>query len=185
MEEFDPVLVLVGGTGMLFVVYLAGFYREATDGRNRAARADIEYSALGPCSLGRLALVSFLGLFLELLMIRWISSEIRIFAYFKNLVLIACFLGFGVGCYLCRRRMNFVTLSLPLLLIVVLVTAPWPVLHNQVKSLPQMIGATSDSQIWGVMNERLSGYSIRLLVAALMLILPLFAMIALTFVPVG
>src|SRR5436853_3757226 len=30
-------------------------------------------------------------------MIRWISSEIRVFAYFKNFVLIACFLGFGLG----------------------------------------------------------------------------------------
>jgi len=36
----------------------------------------------------QLALVGFLGLFLELLMIRWVSSEIRVFAYFKNFVLI-------------------------------------------------------------------------------------------------
>src|SRR3990172_11514307 len=35
-----------------------------------------------------LALASVLGLFLEMLLIRWVSSEIRIFAYFKNFVLI-------------------------------------------------------------------------------------------------
>jgi hypothetical protein len=37
--------------------------------------------------------VSFLGLFLEMLVIRWASSEVRVFAYFKNFVLIACSAG--------------------------------------------------------------------------------------------
>jgi hypothetical protein len=47
----------------------------------------------------RLLLVSALALFVELALIRYLGSEIRIFAYYKNLVLIACFLGFGVGFY--------------------------------------------------------------------------------------
>src|SRR5579864_740901 len=59
---------------------------------------------LGGFTWRNLALWSLLSLFMELLMIRWISSEIRIFAYFKNFVLIACFLGFGLGCYLSRDR---------------------------------------------------------------------------------
>ena len=37
------------------------------------------------------------GLFLEVLMIRWVTSEVPVFAYFKNIVLIGCFLGFGLG----------------------------------------------------------------------------------------
>jgi hypothetical protein len=45
----------------------------------------------------RLTLISALALFVELALIRYLGSEIRIFAYYKNLVLIACFLGFGVG----------------------------------------------------------------------------------------
>ncbi|MFN8007717.1 MAG: hypothetical protein U0V70_11950 [Terriglobia bacterium] len=44
--------------------------------------------------------MSSVSLFLELAVIRWLSSEIRIFAYFKNLPLMAAFLGFGVGFYL-------------------------------------------------------------------------------------
>jgi spermidine synthase len=47
-----------------------------------------------------LFLLSAIALFLELVVIRWLSSEIRIFAYFKNLPLIAAFLGFGVGFFL-------------------------------------------------------------------------------------
>ena len=47
-----------------------------------------------------LLLISFIALFLELVIIRWLSSEIRIFAYFKNLPLMAAFLGFGIGFFL-------------------------------------------------------------------------------------
>jgi SAM-dependent methyltransferase len=50
-----------------------------------------------------LFLISFLALFLELAIIRWLSTEVRIFAYFKNLPLMAAFLGFGVGCFLHER----------------------------------------------------------------------------------
>ncbi len=44
-----------------------------------------------------LMLISFVSLFLELAVIRWLSAEVRIFAYFKNLPLMAAFLGFGIG----------------------------------------------------------------------------------------
>jgi SAM-dependent methyltransferase len=45
----------------------------------------------------RLFLLSFLALFCELLIIRWMSTEVRIFAYFKNLPLMSAFLGLGLG----------------------------------------------------------------------------------------
>ena len=51
-----------------------------------------------------LLLLSGLLLFFELVLIRWISSSIRIVAYFSNIVLVSCFLGFGVGCLLKKRR---------------------------------------------------------------------------------
>ena len=40
-------------------------------------------------------IVSTLILYLELVLIRWIGTEIRIFAYLGNLVLVICFFG---GC---------------------------------------------------------------------------------------
>jgi SAM-dependent methyltransferase len=45
----------------------------------------------------QLLLISILALFLELLVIRWLSTEIRVFAYFKNLPLMSAFLGMGLG----------------------------------------------------------------------------------------
>src|SRR3989304_3382644 len=44
-----------------------------------------------------LFLISSLSLFLELAVIRWISAEIRLLAYFKNLTLLAAFLGLAIG----------------------------------------------------------------------------------------
>src|ERR1700685_1218349 len=52
---------------------------------------------------GQLLLASFLTLFAELAFIRWIAVEVRVFAYFKNLALLLCFLGFGLGCALVRK----------------------------------------------------------------------------------
>jgi spermine/spermidine synthase len=44
-----------------------------------------------------LFLASFLALYFEVLIIRYLSTEIRVFAYLKNLPLIASFLGIGLG----------------------------------------------------------------------------------------
>ena len=56
-------------------------------------------------SLDFLAL-SAASLFIELLLIRYLSAEIRIFAYFSNLVLVTCFLGLGLGYALKRPRFS-------------------------------------------------------------------------------
>lgn len=47
--------------------------------------------------LVQLALCTFGILVLELAIIRWMSSQIRIVAYFSNVVLLASFLGMGLG----------------------------------------------------------------------------------------
>jgi hypothetical protein len=53
-----------------------------------------------------LFLISFVGLFFEVQIVRWLAVEVRIFAYFKNLVLLAAFLGLGLGFTLARRSEN-------------------------------------------------------------------------------
>ena len=60
-------------------------------------------AAYGNQKPAKLFLASFLALFFELLVIRYLSTEIRVFAYLKNLPLIACFLGIGVGMIYGRR----------------------------------------------------------------------------------
>jgi len=48
-------------------------------------------------ALARIALLSGLGLFVELLFIRWLDAQVRPLAFVKNLPLIASFLGLGLG----------------------------------------------------------------------------------------
>jgi hypothetical protein len=58
-----------------------------------------------------LVLVSFLSLFCELMIIRWLATEIRIFAYFKNLPLMAAFLGLGLGFLWTNRQKDWMKTS--------------------------------------------------------------------------
>ena len=52
----------------------------------------------------RTFLASFLVLFLEIALIRWMPAYIRLLAYFSNFILLASFLGIGVGCLLATAR---------------------------------------------------------------------------------
>jgi spermidine synthase len=183
----------------VFVVVLSGIvslwlfdsYRTETRSasslsiRRWFARWEFSPQDLGGFSYGKLALVSVLGLFLELLMIRWVSSEIRIFAYFKNFVLIACFLGFGLGCYLVRRRISMVSLLAPLATLAVIVKLPWRGLRQLITDLPGYIGATSEVNVWGIPYIPTSVHSLALLADAMLIVVPIFALIAFAFVPIG
>jgi spermidine synthase len=52
----------------------------------------------------RTFLASFLVLFLEIALIRWMPAYIRLLAYFSNFILLASFLGIGIGCLLAPAR---------------------------------------------------------------------------------
>jgi spermidine synthase len=187
------------GIAFFFVVALSGiaslwlfdYYRaeprraSSTALQRVSARWEFSPQDLGGFTQGKLALVSVLGLFFELLMIRWISSEVRIFAYFKNFVLIACFLGFGLGCYLVRRRINLLSFLVPLATLAVIVKLPWPALRQLITDLPGYIGATSEVNVWGVPYIPASSHSLALLADATLVVVPIFALISFAFVPIG
>ncbi|SIO21979.1 Spermine/spermidine synthase [Singulisphaera sp. GP187] len=54
----------------------------------------------------RLFAMSFIALFLELLLIRWAPSVVRLVAYYANLLLVSSFLGLGWGALTSSRRWN-------------------------------------------------------------------------------
>jgi hypothetical protein len=79
-------------------------------------------------SKSRLFLISAMALYTEVVLIRWMSAEIRMFAYLKNFTLFACFLGLGLG--MMRRRRSRAERLLPILMAtVVLILAFAPQLH--------------------------------------------------------
>src|SRR5690348_11663716 len=73
-----------------------------------------------PPSVLPLVAASFITLATELVLIRWVPGQVRVIAYFPNLILIASFLGLGAGSLL-RRKMPLWTW--PVLLIVLAAAA--------------------------------------------------------------
>jgi SAM-dependent methyltransferase len=66
----------------------------------------------------RVFLASFLVLFLEVALIRWMPAHVRLLSYFSNFILLATFLGIGIGCLLAPARLRLFA-AFPLLQLVV------------------------------------------------------------------
>jgi spermidine synthase len=131
-------------------------------------------------SLATLVIASFATLFAELALIRWIGTEVRVFAYVKNLALLLCFMGFGLGCALVRRPVRWVASVSALLGLVMLVRQPWTRARLP-ESLSRSLGGGQDIQIWA--TEAVRNWP-NFLAAAAVTGLLLF-LIACIFVPLG
>lgn len=145
-------------------------------------RLEIRVDDIGGFTYWQLLTVSVLSLFVEMLMIRWVTSEINIFAYFKNFVLIACFLGFGLGCYLSRLRIRLLAMIAPLLLLTVALKTPIPAWRRAIDALPLSLGGGVDVHVWSIpaIPPKWAGIAL-----ALAIVVPLFAVIATSFIPFG
>jgi SAM-dependent methyltransferase len=75
----------------------------------------------------RLLLASFLMLFLELALIRWLGANVVHLSYFSNFVLLGSFLGIGAGFLVSRKHWSMWPVSLPLLAVLVIGVLEFPV----------------------------------------------------------
>jgi len=131
-------------------------------------------------SLSSLFLASALTLFAELALIRWVATEIRVFAYVKNLALLLCFLGFGLGCALARQRPRWQTAATALLGLIVIVRLPWRG-PQIMESLSQYLGAAQDVEMWAASAVHdTPGFLLAVAVTAILLFL-----ITYIFIPIG
>ncbi len=92
-------------------------------------------------------LISILGLFLEMMLIRWIVTEIRIFAYLQNTILVVCFLGLGLGCFTSNQKINFRSTILSLLAITLLLAIP--ISRKGLGEISLMLSVIKDLTIFG------------------------------------
>lgn len=92
-------IAAVVGVGLLLFALLVALSR-----RTVGALLDDTAAEAGSRSAIRprftLFVASFVALFLELVLIRYTGSQMRVFSFFKNVPLIAVYLGLGVGCAL-------------------------------------------------------------------------------------
>ena len=172
MNSRIVIFLLAIGT---LVVWRFALYRKGRDGTIGVSTGSSRWL------LSQLLLASFLTIFLELAVIRWIAVEVRIFAYIKNLALLVCFLGFGLGCALARSsRVRWLTAANALLGLLIIVRWPWQG-GRVLEGLSQALGAASDVEIWGAGKSwNWAHFTLAAAVASLLLFL-----ITCIFVPLG
>jgi SAM-dependent methyltransferase len=96
-------------------------------------------------SLIKIFAISMAALYFELLVIRYFGTEIRIFAYLKNITLIAGFCGIGIGMVLVKvptRLRNWI----PLLFALLFLSAR----YSQFLGLTHIGFFTPDDYVWGI-----------------------------------
>lgn len=122
----------------------------------------------------RLATYTGLILFFELAWIRYTSAYVRVFSFYQNFVLIATFLGMGVGLLRPAGARRIKWLALPTTLALFGAIAAFSVAKIAVPS-------DSDEFIWGIFGNVGPTHAIPLL----LVVAVLFALVALFFVPLG
>ena len=93
----------------------------------------------------RLVLTSGTLLFVELLLIRWVPSEVRYIGFFSNFLLMASFLGIGIGILLGRRREFDTVAVFPILLLAVVALITKLELNVQVRSADELFFGLAES----------------------------------------
>ncbi len=143
--------------------------------------------ARGAVDWGPLLHLFWLSIFLfylEMTAIRFVSTEIRIFAYFKNLALVACFFGMGVGCLTARRTRWPFSTTFPLVTgLVLAVLVPKRLGFDPYAQITKFLGAFNEMAVWDIKQG--AGLSLARGSIALVLLTLLVAWIALLFLPGG
>jgi SAM-dependent methyltransferase len=135
--------------------------------------------------LVRIAFLSALIMFLEMLLVRWVGTEMRIFAYLQNGVLVAAILGLGLGCRNARRTVHLLPALLALTLVALVIRDPWG--WSLGEGVTQGLVAFQDTVVWyGMTGTTWPAYVRSALIAfSLVFSLALLAAIAYTFRPLG
>ena len=94
----------------------------------------------------RLLLTSGTLLFVELLLIRWIPAEVKYIGFFSNFLLMASFLGIGIGILLGRRRSFDTSAIFPILLLAVVWLIIDQELNVQVDSTDELFFGLAESR---------------------------------------
>jgi hypothetical protein len=128
-------------------------------------------------------LISVLGLFLEMLMIRWIGTEIRIFAYLQNTILVVCFLGLGLGCFTCRQPIRLRQSLAPLFMITLFMAIP--IVRSGLGKTSELLSVLSDFVIWGSAFTTSPWMTVGFVALGLVLTYCVLILVVDIFVPIG
>ena len=128
-------------------------------------------------------LISVLGLFLEMLLIRWIGTEIRIFAYLQNTILVICFLGLGLGCFTCRQPIRLRQSLIPLFILLAFMAIP--IVRTFLGNISELLSVLGDFVIWAAAIATSPLAAVISVVGGLALTYCILILVVDVFVPIG
>lgn len=129
--------------------------------------------------------LSVFMLFYELMIIRWLSSELRIFAYFHNLVLIFCFLGVGLGCALQGRKINFLWVFIPVLFFALVFRFDSSLGDFSLRNITSYLSSATDIIIWEKTYALPGAKIISAYTIGILLLFITICLVAACFIPFG
>src|ERR1700758_1505928 len=132
-----------------------------------------------------LFLVSFAALYIEILLIRWSGTEIRVFAYFQNLALIACFLGFGLGCYRAGRTKGQLFDAGAVAFLIILVELPVPQWKRVLEGVSSALSYSKDAQLWSAFANTNSESPLIPFFASALFVTGFIYLVVSTMIPLG
>ena len=130
-----------------------------------------------------LFLISVLALFMELLLIRWIGTEINIFAYLQNTILVVCFMGLGMGCLSSKQPIIIRNTLIPLCLLLFLMT--FPLSRGSLQKISLLLASTGDLVAWSLPDVNTQFETVYFVLVGLAITLGLMFLIWEMFIPVG
>ena len=134
-----------------------------------------------------LFLASLLSLFVELVFIRWVASELRVIAFYKNFALIAAFLGLGVGFAIQRQEKTvswFERVYFPLMAATVVAILVFG--RTQLNEMIMLNRASSQEYVWAGPLASDSPWVVLLFDAIFYaVLLALFVLLTVLFIPLG
>lgn len=127
--------------------------------------------------------LSVVGLYVEVLLIRWIGTEVRIFAYLQNMILVVCFLGLGAGLFTSKapvdvRRMLGALAGLVVVLLV-------PATRGAFANISEGFSVLGGINIWAAQDTTSIGTLVLLVSASTVATLVLLVGLIEVFVPLG
>ena len=82
------------------------------------------------------------------MLIRWLATEFRLFAYIQNLALVAYFLGFGLGCLKASEKPRCLFDFGALAFLVMIIELPWSGWKGLLDFVVSQLSASSDLSMW-------------------------------------
>ncbi|PWB54067.1 MAG: hypothetical protein C3F13_07180 [Anaerolineales bacterium] len=118
-----------------------------------------------------------------MMLIRWIGTEIRIFAYLQNTILVVCFLGLGLGCFTCRKPIRLHQSLVPLGILTLFMSIP--IIRTGLAYISELLSVLRDFTIWASTFSNSPWMTIIYVAIGLILSYCVLILVVDVFVPIG